>query len=201
MKRHVLLLIPFLAFGLFSCKKKGQDVPSSTHSEEKQYITLSTNSVVLPEDRTYQLGVTVDESLKDYLIFYTIRDPDIASVEDGLITGLKEGNTICTVQCGSYTANCAIKVVAYEPDASLSISLSKTEFILSQNDDYRLPITVRFGSETITDYVLTAQVEHPEVVTFANGVLHGVSSGVSSILLKATYATYEAEQLISVRVL
>ena len=201
MKRLMLLLIPLLSLSMFSCKKQGEESNISSPSEERQYISLSTYAITLPEDRAYQLEVTVDESLKDYLIFYTIRDPEIASVEEGLITAKKEGNTICTVQCGTYTANCAVNVVAYEPDASLSISLPKTDFLLAVNDDYRLPITVRFGAEAITEYALSASINHPEVVSFSGGVLHGLSSGIASVLLKATYSSYEAEQLISVRVL
>ena len=121
-----LFLLAFIPFFLMGCNKnnnQSSSPQSSSEEEIRSLIKLSETSIYIPEDRTYQLGLEIDESLKDYLVFWNIRDEDIATVEDGLITAKKVGNTICTVQVGTYTARCAVNVTNYEPEENMGLSV------------------------------------------------------------------------------
>ena len=195
MKVLPLLIIPFFLLG---CKDK---TPTSSSSEEEQsLITLSHTAISLPEDRTFQLTVDDDESLKDNLVFWTIRDENIATVDNGLITALQIGSTICTVQVGKYTANCAINVTDYEPDKALNIVLAKDTFNLQAANTYVLPVTVTFGSEAISEYQLTGDSSDVGVATYADGIVTAVANGECDILLSATYGEYVANKLIYITV-
>ena len=144
-----LLLTSFMVFG---CNKNNESAPEEK-KDEKVYLTISQTSIYLSEDTTYQLEITVDDSLKNNLVFWDIRDEDIASVdEDGLVTAKKIGSTICTVQVGTYTAKCAVNVTDFEPSATLSIDLNKTTFNLNVGDTYELDFDVKLGEEIVTDY-------------------------------------------------
>ena len=190
-----LLIIPFFLFG---CHEN--NTSSSSSEEEQNLISLSHTSISLPEDRTFQLNVEMDESLKDYLVFWTIRDESVATVDNGLITALQVGSTICTVQVGKYTASCAINVTDYEPDRALNIVLPKDTFQLDVGNTFELPVTVTFGSETILDYELLGDSSDLSVASYADGVITAIGTGECDILLSATYGEFVANKLIYITV-
>ena len=188
-----LLFIPLMIGG---CKQNS----SSSHEQEPNLISLSETTITLSEDKTHQLVVTIDDSLKNYLVFWTMRDESIASVEDGLVTAKKVGSTICTVQVGKYSANCAVNVTNFEPLADLNIILNETEYNLNVNDTFTLPIVVKYGSETIADYTISGEPSNSNVVSFTNGILTALAVGQSDILLTVTYESCTANKLINVNV-
>ena len=191
-KLLALFVLPLLIGG---CQNK-----SSSEEPVQNLISLSETSIVLPEDRTHQLELTIDDSLKNYLVFWNMRDESIATVEDGLVTAISVGVTICTVQVGTYTANCTVTVVNYEPDPVLNIALATDTFSLNVNDTFELPVRVNLGNEIITDYTLTGDITDTSVVSFSNGVVTGLSTGETDILLTATYEDYVAYKLVYITV-
>ncbi len=190
-----LILIPLFLVG---CENKAKN--SSSQEQEQSLISLSHTNISLPEDKTFQLTVTVDDSLKDNLVFWSIRDEEVASVDNGLITALHVGSTICTVQVGKFTANCAVNVLDYEPDKALNIVLTNDTFNLNVDDEFVLPMTVKFGSEAITDYTMIGESSDDQVATFADGVVTAVGAGECDILLSATYGEYVANKLVYINV-
>ena len=190
-----LLLIPLT---IVACNKNSSS--SSEKQEEKSLISLSHTSITLSEDKTFQLEANLDDSLKGKLLFWTMRDDDIASVENGLVKAIKEGNTICTVQCGQYSAKCAVNVTSFEPEDALHIHLSKSSFNLNVNDTFDLPISVSLGNEIITDYTLSGQSDDDNVAKIEEGAVKALSTGSTSIVLKVEYQTYVTQDVINVNV-
>lgn len=189
-------LLRFLTFLILPISLMG----CSPKEEKKTYLTLSHTSIALPEDRTFQLEVTIDDSLKDYLVFWNMRDESIASVEDGLVTAKQVGNTICTVQVGKYTADCAVVVTSFVPDEVLDISIENNDISLNVDDTYELPISVTLGNQIITDYQLSANISDPDIVSFSNKTIEALQVGECTILLTVTYETYSANELIHITV-
>ena len=175
-------------------------VGCSKNKEEKTYLSLSETAITLSEDQTFQLEATIDKSLDGYIVFWNIRDEDVASVDNGLITAKKVGSTICTVQVGQYTADCAVNVVSFAPVETLDISLEKNEFNLNVDDEYELPLTVTLGNQIITDYQLSADISDKSVASFNNKTITALSSGTTTMLLTATYQECTANELITVTV-
>lgn len=191
-----LLFAPLLLLG---CKDKSSN-QEETKKDEKVYLTLSHTSIYLSEDTSFQLEVTIDDSLKQNLVFWDIRDEDIASVEDGLVTAKKVGSTICTVQVGVYTAKCAVNVTDYEPEAALSINLEKTTFNLSLDETYELDLEVKLGNDLVSDYVLTNEVGNANIVSMTNNIITPLNTGNTDILLTVTYQEYVAKEVIYITV-
>lgn len=194
MKRFLLPLL-FIPLILSGCKNK----PSSSEQEQNM-ISLSETSITLSEDKTYQLVVNVDDSLKNYLVFWSMRDESIATVVDGLVTAKKVGLTICTVQVGKYSANCAVNVTNFEPEATLNIVINNDEINLNVGDVYDLPITVYYGAEIITNYSIIGEPSDDLVVSFANNKISALRAGQSDILLTVSYEEETANKLIYVTV-
>lgn len=190
-----LFLVPFFLFG---CKNANSN--SNESSEEVNLISLSHTAISIPEDRTFQLTLEIDESLKDNLVFWNMRDESIATVDNGLVTALRIGSTICTVQVGQYTARCAVNVIDYEPDKALNITLPKDSFNLNVGDTYNLPVTVNFGNDIISDYQLNGSSSDEEVATYSNGKVTANKVGQCDILLSATYNEYVVNKLIYITV-
>ena len=189
-----LLLIPLT---IVACNKNSS---SSEQQEEQSLISLSHTSITLSEDKTFQLSATVDDSLKGKLLFWTMRDDDIASVENGLVKAIKEGNTICTVQCGQYSAKCAINVTSFEPEATLHINLSKTSFNLNVGDIFDLPISVSLGNELITDYTLSGQSDDIRVAKIEDGAIKALKVVSTAIVITVEYQSYISQDVINVNV-
>ena len=192
MKLFKFLPILIIPLSLVSCNKSGK--------EEKTYVSLSDTAITLSEDQTYQLTVNIDDSLKNYLVFWNIRDENIASVVDGLVTAKKVGSTICTVQVGEYTADCAVTVTSFAPVDTLDITLPKNEYSLNVYDEFELPLTVTLGVKIITDYQLSVDISDKSIVSYANKVVTALDSGTCTLLLTATYQEYTANELITVTV-
>ena len=125
---------------------------------------------------------------------------EIATVEDGLVTALKEGSTICSVQVGKYTARCAINVTAYEPEKALSVSLDKVTYNLNVEDEYNLDLEVTYGDEIITDYTLSGDILDSSIVSLNDHKLTALSAGSTDILLTITYLSSSINELIYVNV-
>ena len=99
-------------------------------------------------EETFKVEATVAESCKGSLVFWSVRDKDVAEVtDDGVVKGIGVGNTILYAQCGDYTALCAVTVLPYEAPEDLTIVLPKTEYSLNVGDKYELPLKARFGKD------------------------------------------------------
>ena len=119
-------------------KEEPQEEQREDSGETQKMLVLNTNSISIPEEKTFKLEATIDASLSKYLLFWSVEDESIAKVsDDGLVTGVKIGYTICVAQCGKYQARCAIEVTPYVPEDTLSVSFEKTSYNLNVNDTYR----------------------------------------------------------------
>lgn len=112
--------------GLVSARKKGK-VTITAKCDGKTYkcnvtindinvnkvtgIRLSSVSKEIKEDEYFMLKATVTPSTaKNYSIEWSSSDNTIAKVENGKVTGLKEGTAIITASCSGYSASCTVKV-------------------------------------------------------------------------------------------
>ena len=198
MKSHLkyipILFIPLL---LGACNN---NPPSSEQQEMESFVKLSHTSITISEDKTFQLEATVDDSLKDKMLFWMMRDEDIATVDEGLVTAIKVGSTICTVQCGQYSAKCAVNVTSFEPEDALSIRLTKYSFNLNVNDVYDLPISVSLGKQIVTNYTLSGESDDAAIATISDGAIHALSTGSTDIVIKVEYENNVALDVINVNV-
>jgi hypothetical protein len=74
-------------------------------------VTLSETSLSINTDETHTLTATVFPSdADDKIITWTSSNQNVASVSDGVVTGISEGSAIITASAGGYSATCNVVV-------------------------------------------------------------------------------------------
>lgn len=167
---------------------------------ESPTIEITNNKISLVEGTTYQLEVVTSDT--KMMVFYSSQNNAIATIsESGLITAIAVGETVCYAQVGLNKAACAVSVTPYEPDPDLRIDLAKTSFTLEKDDEFVLPITIRYGEEVVEEYTLTAEIADETIVSFSEGVFTGLAIGETDVLLTATYLDLTDELLIHLHII
>lgn len=200
MKIKRLLFLLAIVPSLFGCKtnKNNEQTPEEQHEENtQQMLVLNTNSIKISEEKTYKLEVTVDPSLQKYLLFWSIENESVATVDNaGLVTGVKTGYTICTAQCGKYQVRCVVEVTPYVPNEYLSVSFEKTSYTLNVNDTYTLNPIVKLGNERISNYSSSAEISDSNIISYSNNVITALAIGESDILITYSFEEYSTQQLL-----
>ena len=188
----VLLSSMFLLVG---CDKKEEEQQAQTYQ-----ITLASNSLEVNVGEQVQFKASVTPN--DRIIFYEVRDDDIASISTtGLITGLKVGETVCYASVGDQKAICNLFVKELPMESSLLINLESTSYLLNVNDSFTLPLVVKCGSEVISEYTLEADIETSGIIEINETTITAKAVGKTSVLLKVAYQNKTTEKLIEVEVI
>ena len=181
--KRIKILFSFIAllssFTLFGCNNNDQKYVSPT-------ISLSETRIELIEGRTYQLVATTSET--SMIIYWFTRDMNIATVDNnGIVTALSSGNTICYAQVGENTAMCSVNVLPYHPDDSLYVTTNVDIIELNVGDVYKLPIEVKYGDSIITDYSLRADIERADICSYSQGYITALGEGETLVLVTVSY--------------
>jgi len=78
---------------------------------EAESITLSANECSLSVGDTYVLtAVVMPENTTDKTVIWSVDNPSVVSVDDGVITALSDGNATVTASVGTVSADCYVTV-------------------------------------------------------------------------------------------
>lgn len=81
-------------------------------------ISLSESSIVIEDRQTFQLTATfIPENASDKRVSWVSGNTDVATVTNGLVTGVSPGTTTITIKTsdGGYTASCTVEVILHDP--------------------------------------------------------------------------------------
>ena len=132
---------------------------------------------------TFRLVATVyPEDATDKTVTWSSSNPSVASVSEGLITALSEGNTVITAKVGDKTASCEIRVENVDIPVT-SISLNKMTLVLNKGESETLVATVL--PVNATDKTVTWESSDPSVATVYDGVVTAVKEGMAYVVAKA----------------
>ncbi len=116
-------------------------------------ITLDKESLTLLVGETSALSATVlPEDATDKTITWISYDPNVATVENGIVKGVSNGETIITATAGSFSATCSVIVLLDSPDGVSAVYLGGNceiidDVVQSGSElEYRVE---NFSSETI----------------------------------------------------
>ncbi|MDL2256806.1 Ig-like domain-containing protein [Bacteroidales bacterium OttesenSCG-928-I14] len=158
-------------------------------------ITLNITEALIDVDETTQLTVSLSPvDVFNSNVTWASSDDEVATVVDGLITGLKYGTAIVTVtsEDGGYTAKCEVNV-----GRTKSISIDKDELILVAGKDETL--NVSFNPEDVTYKKLSWASSNKNIaIVDANGRVTAIAVGECTITatLKGTEISGDCKVIV-----
>ena len=111
----------------------------------EEYVNISDTYVRLKTDETFRLTATGSGE-----VVWTVENPNVVTVADGLITPVAEGTTTVYAACGAAKASCTVLVTNTEPKAE------ETMEIVSDDEDLAKLASVAKGNGTYAEETVNA---------------------------------------------
>ena len=141
-----------------------------------QAVAFESDSLKLGVGMKLKVGAVLDDGAAG-AITYNVADSDVASCTDGVVKGLKNGNTILTAKTyNGLRAECAIEVV----NAPAEVRLPWSKLDIGVNESVRLEPDVGSSASTFTYSTSNAKV----VKVDSDGTITGVKKGTATITVK-----------------
>ena len=147
-------------------------------------VSLDKTSVEITEGETTTLTATIKpENATNKKVIWSSSNAEIATVEDGVVSAIKEGETTITVKTedGEKTATCAVKVNSKVYPVE-SVSLDKTTAEITEGETITLTATIK--PENATNKKVIWSSSNEEIATVENGVVTAVKEGEVTITAK-----------------
>ena len=177
---------------LAGCKKSGEPVqpePQNPTTVELKGITLSEEAITLEKGGSTALGVVFDPAdATDKTLTWLSSNPSVATVSDGVVTGVGAGETEISVKAGNCAARCKVTVTVSLKGIQLQ---SKIE--IYQGETATLTATLEPSDATAE---ITWESSDESVVTVSEGLIRGVRVGDATVTAKA--GSFKAECAITV---
>ncbi len=146
-------------------------------------VALDLSEATIEVDGTVTLAATVSpENATDKTVTWSSSDESVATVADGVVTGVKAGTATITAKAGEETATCVVTV----KDAVIAVTkvtLDKTEASVEVDGTVTLAATV--SPENATDKTVTWSSSDKNIATVKDGKVMGVKAGTVTITAKA----------------
>lgn len=147
-------------------------------------ITLDQTEVEVPIGETFTLTATISpDNTTDKTITWSSSDPEVATVEDGVVSCVGIGDAIITASTSNgLTANCTVKVQMILVE---SIQIDPSEVVAEQGDKVQLTAIVMPENATNKNIEWTSDNEFVARVD-ENGLVTIIAKKVTTIHAKAT---------------
>ena len=142
-------------------------------------VAPTTGSVTVGEQLTLTATVAPSDATNK-AVTWSSSDDTIATVTDGVVTGVAAGDATITVTTvdGSFTATCGVTVEAATV-AVTGVTVSPTSDSIAVSETLTLTATV--APENATNKAVTWSTSEATVATVEDGVVTGVSAGTATI--------------------
>ncbi len=139
-------------------------------------ISLDYNKALIALDQTFTLTATLapaNATIRD--ITWRTENPEVATVEDGVVTPFQVGTTWIVAETGDFFASCEVTV------CTMTFESDKTDVAVDRSSPLSMHITpddLELGDVTWTS-------DHPEIASVEDGVVTGKSMGAATITATA----------------
>ena len=184
MKRLLLIVSASLLTLLPSCKKEDPKV-------EVQAIALDKTELTIEKGKKEVLSVTFTPSnATDKSIEWISTDPDVATVDAGIISAIAPGHTDIVAKSGSILAKCAVEVIV----PVKGITLNKTELTLCKYEEETLTATL--NPADATDAIEWSSSDE-SIATVEGGKITALGLGPATITATAGSKTAECKLTVT----
>lgn len=153
---------------------------SVTVKQPIEGITLNENSLELEKDQTATLIATVlpANADGDKTVIWSTDDPDVATVDNGLVKAIGKGSTTITATVGDKSATCNVTVGV--PLKGISFEGNITEKTVNKGETFDL-IVVYDPIDTDVDKTINWSSSNDAVVKVENGKVTAVDAGNATV--------------------
>ena len=142
-------------------------------------VTLNKTELTLEPSGTETLIATVKpDNATDKSVTWTTSNAEIATVADGKVTAVKEGEAIITAKAGDKQATCKVTVKKSAVPVQ-SVTLDRTSVTLEEGQTTTLTATI--SPNDADEQTVTWATSNAAVATVANGVVTAVVEGTATI--------------------
>ena len=148
-----------------------------------EQISLDKTEISLVAGETANIAATISPSnALNKTIYWTSSDPSVATVNNGVISGVKAGSiTITATSINGKKTTCNVIVKDLYAEA---VSLNKTNLYLNVGETSTIIATLSPSNASNKNLSWTSS--DPSVATVNNGVISGVGEGTTSITVTTT---------------
>ena len=147
-------------------------------------ITLNKNSYTLAKGESFDLVATIlpNDTTESKNITWTTSSKYIATVSNGKVTGVSQGNATITAKASNgMTVTCQITVT----NPITNITLSQTSLSIKKGDFRTITASIT-PTNTTDDKTITWTSSNTNIATVSNGRITGVNPGTAKITAKTT---------------
>ncbi len=132
-------------------------------------------------------------------VTWSSSDPAKATVENGVVTALKEGEVTITATVGSVSATCVVKITSSGQIPMLTVN--RDNVVIKTGQSITVVPTMKYKNKTVEATYEWSTSDHTKA-TVENGVITGVAYGADPVIVtvKATYNGFVAKKTITVTV-
>ena len=175
---------------------------SASNSEQKESnIAFVSNEISLCVGESVQAEVVTSKN--NVFIFWSIRDEDLATVSDnGVITALAEGQTICYAEFAGEMVMCLVKITAEQakPMLSVSVPYANNSVTIYVGDSLDMRASVKLGDSIVDGAEVGYDIKQTEIVSVEDGKVIGQKVGTATIAIQATDEGQNATLTLTVNV-
>ena len=202
MKKIIYYLFATLMCALcFSACGKTASNSASNSEQKESNIAFVSNEISLCVGESVQAEVVTSKN--NVFVFWTIRDADLATVSnDGEITGLAIGETICYAEFMGEKVMCLVKIIEQQaqPLLSLSVPYAGEGVTVYVGDSLAIKASVKLGDTQIDGASVEYAVDQADVARVEDGKVVGVAVGTATITITASYEGQTALMTLLVNV-
>ena len=174
MKNYIFIALSFMVVLFSSCEK---DVVVTGLALDKTTLSISsggTGTLVASIHPTSLIGTTSGK------VIWTSSNADVATVSDGIVTGVSAGTAKIVASVGTYTASCDVTVSA----AITSVTLNKTSLRLKVDSTQTLTATLLPTQTAEIAKNVSWVSTNPSVATVdQNGKVIGLTNGSTNVVV------------------
>ena len=209
MKRviYCIFVMLFCSFFWFACTDAEESTESTNSSSSVTSEVKEPNISFVENQITLSVGQTVKAEIvtskNNVFVFWTIRDADLATVSnDGEITALAIGETICYAEFMGEKVMCLVKIIEEQaqPLLSLSVPYAEEGVTVYVGDSLAIKASVKLGDTQIDGANVEYVVDQTEIALVEEGKVVGVAVGTATITITATYEGQTATATLFVNV-
>lgn len=152
--------------------------PSNPVPPTKIEFSSATAEANIGEGKTFSLKLEPQNANPKFLK-WSVNDESLAKIQNGVLTGLKEGTVVVTVtstEDASITASCTVTIKAIE---LTGITLNKTSTTIGMGKTEKLEVTYTPTNATYKD--ITWSTSSAGIATVENGTVKGIKAGTATI--------------------